>query len=288
MSDNNPTPAAFAMLEVIRTLKLSDLTQLLRQTVSYAYLGDCTAVCKILGESALFVDTRDLHLAPHLMLDGFWEIWITQAMARCLKPGMTAVDVGANFGYYTLLMASAVGTNGQVYAFEPNPRMMELLAKSLPVNGMHERVQIDTRAAYSSSGETLRFFIPDVNPMNSALLDIWGLRAAESHGKIIDTETVKLDDALPDRVDFIKIDVEGAEQRVWAGLQKTITNNPDVQIFLEFNAARYHDTAAQFLDKLLAPGFALRAIADDGKIKARDREEVLSTRDDIILYLCRH
>ncbi len=277
------------MLELIRSLRRSDLEERLRRSVSYAYLGDTTVVCRVLGQSVIYVDTSDIGLAPHLIMDGFWEIWITQAMARCLQPGMTAVDVGANFGYYTLLMGEAVGKQGKVISFEPNVRMAKLLKRSLAVNGMLGHGYVDMRAAYEVGGKTLEFFIPHATPMNSALVEVWHERMIGIAGDVIKTETVRLDDVLPGRVDFIKLDVEGVERQVWSGLQKTLKNNKDIQVFIEFNRAKYPETAVQFLEELLAPGFILRYVDDDGEMQRCDREYALSKgKDDIILYLCRN
>lgn len=277
------------MLSLIRTLSRSHLEERVRCSVSYGYLGSSTVVCRVLGQSIMYVDTTDIGLAPHLIMDGFWEIWITQAMARCLKPGMTAVDVGANFGYYTLLMAEAVSRQGRVIAFEPNRRMASLLNRSLGVNGMRGHVTIDSRAAHEISGKTMEFFIPRETPMNSAMLEVWGERMGGTAGDIIQTETVRLDDALPEKVDFVKLDVEGVEREVWSGLQRTIEKNKDIQIFIEFNSSKYPTTARQFLTELLAPGFKPRYINDDGEAEECDPEFILSKGlDDIILYLCRN
>ena len=61
-----------------------------------AYLGEKTALCRVLGKYLMYVDSTDLSLAPHLLLNGFWEMWITEAVVRALRPGWNCVDVGAN------------------------------------------------------------------------------------------------------------------------------------------------------------------------------------------------
>ncbi len=73
----------------------------MRALCESAYLGDETALCRVLGRYKMFVDTSDNSLSPHLMLDGYWEMWLTEALARAIRPGMTVVDVGANLGYFT-------------------------------------------------------------------------------------------------------------------------------------------------------------------------------------------
>src|SRR6187402_1960175 len=85
-------------------------------------------LCRVLTKYLMFVDPDDLGVTPRLCLDGFWESWVTAAIARALRPGAFCVDVGANHGYYTLLMADAAGPHGRVLALEPNPTLAGLLA----------------------------------------------------------------------------------------------------------------------------------------------------------------
>jgi FkbM family methyltransferase len=173
-----------------------------------SYLGDHLAVCRVLGNMKMFVDTRDHVLAPHLMTDGYWESWITLAMLRALKPGMVAVDVGANYGYSTILMGRCVGRTGKVISFEPNPHLASLMRKSLWISGIRLIDEVREEAAYSTTGEKVRFFIPEGRPMNARVVD-----EAPYAGTLIDVPTVRLDDVLPEKVDFIKIDAEGASGR---------------------------------------------------------------------------
>jgi len=68
-------------------------------------------------------------------MDGFWESWITLAVARHLRPGSRRIDVGANCGYFTALFASLVGSAGRVWAWEPNPDLARDLRESIRLNG---------------------------------------------------------------------------------------------------------------------------------------------------------
>lgn len=283
-------------LDMIRTLGRKELENAIRDRASTAYLGDHESLCRILGESLIYVDTRDNSVAPHLMTDGFWEIWITQAMARCLKPGMVAVDVGANLGYYTILMGRAVGPSGRVYVFEPNQHFAGLLRKSLNVCGLAQQTTIDTRAVFSTTGETVRFSIPAGLQANAAIVGGTGeaLKASlMGHGdasgaRITDVETVRLDDAMGDKVDFVKIDAEGAEREIWRGMSRILGANRDIQIFLEFNGNRYGAEAGAFLDEIEATGFKLGYVDHDGRTKGTTRKPILDHGgQDVILYLTR-
>ena len=90
------------------------------------------------------------------------------------------------------------------------------------------------------------------------------------------------------RVDLIKIDVEGAEEDVWKGMQRTISDNADLVVILEVNVSRYNDPQG-FLRGIKAAGFALRYIDIDAEVKDVTIDQLLSRQvgDDWMLYLTR-
>src|SRR5258708_38672807 len=67
------------------------------------YLGDHTLLTRTIFGHAIYLDSRDLSLTPHLFLQGYWEPEVTRFFLRIVKPRMHVVEVGANVGYYTLL-----------------------------------------------------------------------------------------------------------------------------------------------------------------------------------------
>lgn len=107
----------------------------IRATCRTVYIGENEALTRILGRYKMYVDTRDIGIASHLMMEGFWEMWVTEAMMRLLRRGAVVADVGANLGYFTLLMADLTGAEGRVLAFEPNPELARRLEKSIAING---------------------------------------------------------------------------------------------------------------------------------------------------------
>ena len=71
-------------------------------------------LCRVLGKYLMYADSQETGITPHLALHGYWESWITLALARTLRPGWHCLDVGANHGYYTLVMADGAGPDGRV------------------------------------------------------------------------------------------------------------------------------------------------------------------------------
>jgi FkbM family methyltransferase len=235
-----------------------------------AYLGGDWSVCRVLGRYRMFIDTKDVGLSTFLLLDGYWEMWTTEAMLRFLRPGMTAVDIGANLGYFTLIMADVVGKDGRVVAFEPNPRMAARLRQSIHVNGFANIVEVHECAASDHDGEAV-MFVPPSEPKNAHFAAASG-REGELQVRVqrADAFEAALD------ADLIKIDTEGAEELVWRGMEAIIGRNRPLTVLLEFNLGRYPD-AAQFLDAILAQGFALHRIDffDPQVVVPTTREAVL-------------
>lgn len=218
-----------------------------------AYLGGDMAVCRMLGGYRMFVDTSDSGLSTFLLLDGYWEMWTTEAMLRFVRPGMTAIDIGANLGYFTLVMADLVGPAGRVVAFEPNPSMAERARRSTHVNGFAPLTQIHEVALSDEPGDTV-MFVPPTEPKNAHFSQPSG-REGEIRVRVQRADAF---DALRD-ADFIKIDTEGAEELVWRGMAGLLHRNRPLTVFMEFTPARYGD-AAGFLDAILADRFALHRI----------------------------
>jgi FkbM family methyltransferase len=250
-------------------------------------LDQHTVLCRVLGQYKFLVDSRDFGLAPHLMLDGYWEMWCTEFMLRCIRPGQVAWDVGANLGYYAVLMADLVGREGRVLALEPNPRLALLCERTLALNGYWHTAEV-RRLAASDRAATLRFRAALSDPKNGRLLpDGTPPPSAQDEEDTLEVavRAMPLDDLAEGPVDFIKIDVEGAEEQVWAGMQRVLDRSPDVTVLMEFNALRCS-----------APGETLRAIADryrlrelglDGALHRVGIAEILPRQEDTLLVLSR-
>lgn len=254
---------------------------LIRAACSNAYLGDHTSLARVLGRYKMYLDTRDVAFAPHMLTEGYWEMWHTEAMAKLLKRGMTAVDLGANLGYFTLLMSDIVGPKGTVHAFEPNPHIAGHLRNSVEINGFGARTTVHQLALSDHEGD-FRFFIDPSRPMNATLVP------REEH-EVVQVATTRFDD-IPQvaDADFIKIDVEGAEEAVFAGMAKRLANPKPLTIILEFTAARYHDAGA-FVDALTAAGFSLASIDPHAGIVRADKSAILAQppAEDQLLVLRR-
>ncbi len=271
-----PEPAIVPQADGERVAHLFDLASLARPVRSdnearirglchNAFLGGEMSICRVLGRYKMFVDTGDIGLSTHLLIDGYWKMWTTEAMQRVVRPGSTAVDVGANLGYFTLLLADLVGTSGQVHAFEPNPAILARLRRSVAVNGFAGRTLVHDTALSDAEGEAC-LVVPPGEPKNGHL------SAPCNHGIIVRRRRLDSYDVVPD---FIKIDVEGAEEAVWRGMTRILAAPRPLTIFIEYALDRHADPGL-FLDQTLHHGFSLSRLDPESGILPATRDAVLA------------
>jgi FkbM family methyltransferase len=160
-----------------------------------------------------------------LRAGGNYEVAETRFCEQVVRPGATAFDVGAHIGLYTLLLARLVGPEGRVHAFEPEPRNHGRLLANLALNGA-DNVSARQAAVYArTSGVELNVFGAGFGAWHSLgrprLPDPFAPGRTVEPVETIEVEAVALDDycaeAGVERIDFLKVDVEGAERDVLEG-----------------------------------------------------------------------
>ena len=156
-----------------------------------------------------------------------YEPQLTRFLCERLKPGGVFVDVGANSGYFSLLAASLAGTSGRVYAFEPNPPVARALACHIALNAMDDRIVASECALSDTSQDRVPLFVTEAHTGFATLVGDSAI-APEYLGAptTVGIRTTTFDDwraaASVDRVDLMKIDVEGFESQVLAGMRESL------------------------------------------------------------------
>lgn len=207
-----------------------------------------------LGQFWLYVDEDDAGYTKHALNDGFWESWITLWMDKNVQSGSVCVDIGANHGYYSFFLASK---GCQVYAFEPQPKLAELIRRSEEYN--HLNVHVDELAISSVSGLN-DMMVPIHHGMNATISNEYSY--APDGYEIIQVEMMPLDELFESiEVDFIKVDAEGAEDLIWAGSHDFRRRQSPVWL-MEWRYDRYKDPHG-FAEELFAT-HDVSAVRTDG------------------------
>ena len=152
---------------------------------------------------------------------GGYEVHESAWLRRTVRPDWICMDVGANFGYFSVLLGGmTAGGGGRVIAFEPSPDLHRKLLRNLELNGF-THVVTEERALSDREGR-LRFVIADDDNQGLGHLQQQG----EEGGRVIEVRTESLDQYARregiDRLDFVKVDIEGAECQWFDGARETI------------------------------------------------------------------
>lgn len=206
--------------------------ELLGKLGTWSMEKDEYVVCRTMAAYYLCVDKHDIGYTKHAIEDGFWESWITHWMLNNVKPGSLVADIGANYGYYSFLLAE---NWCEVHAYEPQLHLVKLLAESKKINKTN--VQIFHAAVSDVAGEST-LYIPK-NNTGIAALSLSDIPKNTEHDEEV-VKTVCLDDC-PHKYNFIKIDAEGAERQIWRGMQKYMEYNPECVYLIEWCYRRYED-----------------------------------------------
>jgi FkbM family methyltransferase len=208
-----------------------------------------------LGGAAFICDLSDT-IAREVCFTGRYEPQETQIAQRLLQRGMTVVDVGANWGYFTLTCAHLVGGEGRVIALEPHPSLTSTLAANVRANNL---AQVEAVAIAAGARAGTRGFVGfDVAGGNSGV----SRAAAASERADFHTTTAGLDELLDSRgvarVDLVKIDIEGGEVEAIAGMADGLARHRYRFVVLECHPeliARSGSTLERCLEPLDRSGY---------------------------------
>ena len=193
--------------------------------------------CWIFGKYNFFYLENDRYIGQRVALEKY-EPYETQLILRQAKTGDVVVDVGANIGYYTVLLADKVGKSGKVYAFEPDKTNFEILKKNIEENNLENVVAIQA-AVGSKNGKSFLYKskenFGDHKLKTPPILTKLKSPPLEEREVI---QVIRLDSFIKEKVDLIKIDTQGWEPEVIEGAKKIISENKPV-MFLEYSPASY-------------------------------------------------
>lgn len=212
------------------------------------------------------VDVVDLSI----YLYGAHEYVATRVFTALTPRGGIVADVGGHLGAFTLLAARRVGPEGRVFAFEPNPPSRQRLERNVAVNGL-SNVRVLPEALSDRTGTATLLLSGDASRSGNASLSVGD--GVDGSAGTAEVQAARLDDVLEregvTRLDLVKIDVEGLEDRVVAG-GRGILEALRPAVLFEVNDLTDNDsgTSAPAIDALRGLGYAMYGMSlNDGGVR---------------------
>ena len=207
---------------------------------------------------------------------GGYEELEAKIMEEKIKVGSIVVDVGANIGLHTLNMARIVGNTGQVFAFEPDPSNFEILRKNVKINN-YQNIILEEKAVGDKHGRVTLY--QSDHPGNHRLFPQTKQAKGEVEVELTSLDKYFIDSNLAEKINFIKIDVEGLEFSVLNGMKNILKNNKKIKILFEFmpDIMEVGFAPIEVLNLLTSIGFKLYCIDERAKklLRVSNNEEIL-------------
>ncbi|HVQ40323.1 MAG TPA: FkbM family methyltransferase [Pyrinomonadaceae bacterium] len=238
----------------------------------------------------------DEAIGRSIVTTGVYDLSVTEVLWRLIDQGETAVDVGANIGYMTSVMARRVGETGRVFSYEPHPEIYEELCENKRIwkeaCGWHQ-IQTQNIALSNTSGMGV-LTMPSHFKENRGVASLSDEKHLEGRGRGCQCQVIlaELDDLMDGEspVSVIKLDVEGHELKVLQGAERVVTHYVRDIVFEEHSA--YPSEVTSFLEDrgftvirvhkgIWGPGFELPAGEARGSVLPWDPPSYLATKDPL-------
>ncbi len=183
-------------------------------------------------------------------------------LRQILFPGAVVVDAGANIGIYSQFLSRCVGTTGVVHSFEPSPENFERLRSATQ---RLSNVRLSQAAVGEHSGNSELYLSDKLNVDHRAYMTSGDSR------RTIPIEMVALNNYFKpgERVDLIKMDIQGYELHAFQGATRVLTDNPDIKVLLEFWPYGLKQAGANWIDMIAAlegRGMVIQQVSTGGLI----------------------
>ncbi len=222
-----------------------------------------------IGDFTIFVRLNDHSTGRLIATHKVFEPHVVDQIQAILQPGETFIDIGANIGFHSLVAAARVGPEGRVLAFEPHPLNCELLEKSIAAN-RYTHLALHPMAVGDAAGE-LELLTTGAYSNGRLVPGGTPHEAANHYEKV---PVVRLDDFLAgiDRIDLIKMDIEGAEALAWRGMRGLLEKHRPVvltEFFPDFLRLTSQIDPEAYLQLMMDSGYDLYPIDFTGQKTAR-------------------
>jgi FkbM family methyltransferase len=226
------------------------------------------------------LEPKDLHDAAYIYNTGTYERSTTDLFSFLAKKSQVVFDVGAYWGWFTLLGAAILRNGGRVFSFEPSPSNFSMLKRSIQLNGFSNATLFEEAISNTDSDCAL---YEGGNPYKHSLVRDFGLGSVSVKSSRLDTVAESLS---VNRIDMLKMDVEGNEPQVFLGAQSLLQNERIGNIIMEYSPKSWSGYDA-LLDALFH-SFDVYHILDSPKpftISPAKRNKLGENRHNLYLQL---
>jgi len=250
------------------------------------------ALVRVESGEYIAVDTNSIDSIPYLVGHPIEEHAVF-VFGCFLRPDSVVLDIGANFGLYTAIAATAVRDRGRVYAFEGIPHTFDLLMRTLQANRVlnHPSVTPINLLVSDRCGRGTLYYADKV--LGGGTMTNIGEQATRDFAKLgvmvrsIENDLTTIDAFLPAdlAVDLVKIDIEGHEPLALRGMARTIARSPRLRLIVEFNENFLARTvpASEFLDEIHGLGFRVCKILQYVRLELVQPGESLAGHLELLL-----
>lgn len=205
------------------------------------------------------------------------EINLAYFLLKQVKPGSEFADIGAHFGYFTLLATKLVGPNGRVHSFEPGANTFKILQIN---TSKRPNTQVSNSALSDQNGQLQFYEFPayysEYNTIDISQFDGKDWIKKYKPERII-VEAVAIDDLVSTisfNPDIIKMDVEGAENKVIKGGMQYFEHNAPIIIMEYLSASRGNDAHKKAVELLLSLGYHVNILKEKGELEVVSKESL--------------
>jgi FkbM family methyltransferase len=211
-----------------------------------------------------------------------YEPYTTELFKRALFPGATVLDLGAHFGYFSMIAARRVGSNGRVYAFEPAPPNFAILTRALELNGVRNVDAV--QKAVSDDALPVPFLLADASTAHGIHGELF-----KTAKQVIQVDCVTIDEFIEkdQAVHVVKMDIQGHEVQALRGMVQTIARSSQLEMFVEWSPGllRYAGVdPRQPVHMLRDLGFEVCMIDEQNRQLLPIQTDPLSVPDDPLWY----
>lgn len=221
----------------------------------------------------MVLDDKD---SLRLSLNGVYEIEQTNLIKKLVKEGDYVLDIGANIGYYALILAKKVGVKGKVFCFEPDKTNFSILSQNVKNNNYSDRVVLFNDAV-SDSNENIKLYISETNRGDHRIYS-----SDENRNYIEITALIPDEEPLLQnvKISFIKIDIQGSEMIALGGMKKLIIKNRPIVIseFWPKGIKMSGKSPDDYLNFYLKNNYSMQLLLKDGlkKVNLKELQEIVN------------